>query len=207
MPEEMSLRRGRGRPPGPPVDPARRREELLDAAERAIRVSGRPDVGLADIASAAGLTRSAVYAVFSDRSAVMEALARRHADIILRRLAAIVNGVTDPAEQTRAAIDILARWFDDEPALARALTGRLDRPAATDDGLIVGTVADILRDGFIRRGGDPASAEPWAHALVGAVATTVGWWAQTRTMSREQIVDHLFLLVWAGFSGVGRPLP
>ncbi|GAB11613.1 putative TetR family transcriptional regulator, partial [Gordonia araii NBRC 100433] len=199
MPEQTPTRRRRGRPPGPPVDPKQRREELLDAAEAAIRSSG-PDVGLADVAAAAGLTRSAVYASFDDRKALLDALAGRHARLIVERLVQIMGGIPEPAEQTRAAIDILAGWFEDEPALALALSGHL-LPANPDaDGVVIRTIAGILSEGFRARGRDDGPAQTWAHALVGAISSTITWWSSTRLISREEVVDHLFLLVWSGFS-------
>ncbi len=199
---EEPARRGRGRPPGPPVDPDARREMLLDAAESSIRKSGAA-VGLAEVAKAAGLTRSAVYAAFADREAVVDALAARHAQHIVERLTTVVGGTDDPAEQTRAAIDILAAWFDEEPQLAPLLTGRLDQPTGGDSGAIVTAVGDILRAGFRARGGDDAPADAWAYALVGAVASAVGWWSRTRSISRAALVDHLYLLIWSGFEGAG----
>ncbi len=201
-----STRRGRGRPPGPPVDLDARREMLLDAAEATIRQSGAA-VGLAEVAKAAGLTRSAVYAAFNDRDGVVDALATRHARRIVERLTSVVGGTADPAEQTRAAIDILAAWFDDEPQLAHLLTGRLDQTAENTPGAIVETVADILRAGFRARGADDSPAEPWAYALVGAVSSAVGWWSRTRSIPRADLVDHLHRLIWSGFEGSGGAAP
>ena len=197
-------RRGRGRPPGPPVDIDARREHLLDSAEAAIRRSGA-DVGLAEVAKEAGLTRSAVYAAFADRDAVIDALAARHARLIVERLGSVIQGIADPAAQTRAAIDILAAWFDDEPELARLLAGRLDQSGGGSG--IVTAVAEILSVGFRARGADDSPAESWAHALVGAVSSAVGWWSRTRTIDRETLVDHLHLLIWSGFEGAGGNRP
>ncbi len=204
MSEQNSVRRRRGRPPGPPVDQQRRREQLLDAAETAIRGSG-PDVGLGEVAAAAGLTRSAVYASFADRGALLDALAQRHAGQIVDELVEIAAGTSDPAEQTRAAIDILAGWFDDEPALARSLAGHLLPTAPASTSLVVSSLTAILVEGFRSRGRDESPAQTWAHALVGAVSATIAWWSKTRTISRAELVDHLFLLVWSGFAGVDTP--
>ncbi|MFT3901266.1 MAG: TetR/AcrR family transcriptional regulator [Gordonia sp. (in: high G+C Gram-positive bacteria)] len=201
MADKTTARRRRGRPPGPPVDPAQRREELLDAAEAVLREQG-PDAGLADVAAAAGLTRSAVYASFADRNAVLSALATRHAARLVGRLVDIVGGISDPAEQTRASIDILAAWFEDEPELSQALAGHLLPTTPAAGGMVVDTIAAILAEGFRSRGSDDAPAQTWARALIGAVSSTIGWWSTTRTISRDEVVDHLFLLVWSGFSGI-----
>lgn len=168
-----------------------------------MRESG-PDVGLAEVAAAAGLTRSAVYAAFVDRGALLDALAGRHARIIVERLTQIAGGMTDPAEQTRAAIDVLAAWFEDEPQLAQALSEQMLPTDPGRDGFVIRSLTEILATGFASRGRGDAPARTWAHALVGAVSSTITWWSSTREISRDEVVDHLFLLVWSGFSGVGR---
>ncbi|MBM7368635.1 TetR/AcrR family transcriptional regulator [Gordonia hydrophobica] len=201
MAREVSApRRGRGRPPGPPLDLEQRRADLLDAAEDAIRTVG-PDVGLGEVAKIAGLSRSAVYAAFADRDALLDRLAARQSARIVERLGAVLATIDDPRAQTRAAIDILADWFETEPVLAPLLSTRLSH-AGGASGSILNALVQILRDGFTARGADDAGAEPWAHAIVGAVSATIGWWSRTETMPRTAVVDHLTDLIWAGFSGV-----
>ncbi|ALG83271.1 TetR/AcrR family transcriptional regulator [Gordonia phthalatica] len=198
--DASTTRRGRGRPPGPPLDLARRRTLLLDAAEDALRTGGS-DVGLGEVAKIAGLSRSAVYAAFADRDALLDALAARRSRRIVDDLGSVLSTITDPRDQTRAAVDILAAWFEEEPVLAPVLMSRLSH-AGAGDGSILDALVGILRAGFAARGSDDAAAEPWAHAIVGAVSSTVTWWSRTATMPRAQVVDHLTDLIWAGFSGV-----
>ncbi|GAB17368.1 putative TetR family transcriptional regulator [Gordonia effusa NBRC 100432] len=199
---EQSARRGRGRPPGPPVDVDARRETLLDAAETAIANTG-PDVGLAEIAAAAGLTRSAVYAAFDDREALLTALAQRHSSIIVERMTQILADPTDPRAQIRASIDILARWFEDQPTVARLLFARLNAARGDQPSFVISSLVSILANGFTARGLDPAPAATWAHGVIGAVSATIIWWAEEQTVSRTEVVDHLTALVWGGFAGAG----
>lgn len=155
-----------------------------------------PEAGLVDVAHAAGLSRSAVYATFNDRCAVIDALATRHTSKILAEMQEIVRGLPDPREQTRACIDILARWFDEEPNLAQALSQHIGNRPSLASGL-----AAILAAGFASRGLEPSPAEPWAYGLIGAVSTTVHWWALTRSIPRSELVEHLTSLIWGGFAG------
>lgn len=196
-------RRGRGRPPGPAVDPAARREALLDAAERAIAESGA-QVSLAQVAVAAGLTRSAVYAAFDDRDDLLSALARRHSGRIVARLRAAATLDADPREQTRAAVDVLAGWFQENPELARLLDQRTDGDHLHHS-YGAEAVTAILDLGFRARGLDPAPAATWAQGLIGAVSGAVRWWTHTQEISRDELVDHLTTLIWSGFAGTDRP--
>lgn len=192
-------RRGRGRPPGPPVDPAQRREELLDAAERAITESGA-QVSLAQVATTAGLTRSAVYAAFADREALLSALARRHSGRIVQQLQEVAAREVSPREQTRAAVDILAAWFEENPELARLLDQRVD-DEQFHQSYGATAVTAVLDAGFRARGLDPAPAQTWAQGLIGAVSAAVRWWIATGAITREELVDHLTTLIWSGFAG------
>ncbi|HTN49970.1 MAG TPA: TetR family transcriptional regulator [Burkholderiaceae bacterium] len=53
------------------------REQLLDAAERVFRARGVGNATLEEVATAAGMTRGAVYHHFDSKAALFEALVRR----------------------------------------------------------------------------------------------------------------------------------
>lgn len=188
--------RRRGRPPGPGVDRDARRESLLDAAERAITRSGA-DVSVSQVAAEAGLTRSAVYAAFDDRDAVIDALAARHSRRIVAQMQSVATDSVHAHAQTRAAVDLLAAWFDENPTLAPILSVRWRTDGRS---FVETTVAEVLRAGFATRGLDAAPAPVWARAMVGAVAASVEWWADTREISRDELVDHVTSLLWSGLS-------
>lgn len=194
-----SAPRGRGRPPGPGVDPHTRREHLLDAAEQAIAESGA-QMTLAQVATIAGLTRSAVYAAFDDREALLSALARRHSEALIGRLRETAALDVSPREQTRAAVDVLAAWFQENPELARLLDQR-NGDGRAHESYGAAAVTAILDLGFRARDLDPAPAPTWAQGLIGAVSAAVRWWMATQTITREELVDHLTALIWSGFSG------
>lgn len=173
---------------------------LLDAAERAIAQSGA-DVSLSQVAAQAGLTRSAVYAAFDDRDAVIDALAARHSGRIVAHMQSLAGGSRDPHSQTRAAVDLLAVWFDEHPALAPILAARWRSDGRS---FVETTLTQVLRAGFATRGLDDAPAPVWARAMVGAVAASVEWWAATREISRDELVDHVTSLLWSGLSATNR---
>lgn len=197
---EPSARRSRGRPPGPGVNLDSRREELLDAAELEIAGQGS-DFGLAGVAKRAGLTRSAVYAAFTDRDDLLAALTRRHAGRITADMAVVLNEVKDPRAQTRATVDVLARWMEDNAELSAVLAPRMQ--AGVGDSQVTGFLEHVLDIGFTQVDGNRRAAAPWARAVIGAIWTAVQWWSETRTMDRTELVDHVTDLIWEGFSGVG----
>ncbi|MCR6636669.1 TetR/AcrR family transcriptional regulator [Devosia sp.] len=66
--------RGPGRPPALPPD--ERRQVILIAAERVFSARGYPGAAMADIARTAGMSKKTLYAAFSNKRALFEALAQ-----------------------------------------------------------------------------------------------------------------------------------
>ncbi|WP_460301716.1 TetR/AcrR family transcriptional regulator [Actinocorallia aurea] len=189
----MADRRGRGRPAGPGVDPARRRADLLDAAERALRAHG-PAASLSDMARASGYARSAVYAAFPDRPSLLAALGDRHAD---RLLAAMLTAAVAPGpaeDRFRAMLDALFAWAEAEPALYRALSHPPDGPGA----LLV-RLAEAIEAMLADTGTAPELAAPSAQAMLGSATAAIDWWlASGATLPRAALVDQIAALAWHG---------
>src|SRR6516225_10043216 len=76
-------------------DAAVTREQLLDAAERVFRERGVTRASLAEIATAAGVTRGAVYWHFKDKAALFSALCERATLPLDAMLAAATRVVDD----------------------------------------------------------------------------------------------------------------
>ncbi|RAV09346.1 TetR/AcrR family transcriptional regulator [Mycolicibacterium sp. GF69] len=191
-------KRGRGRPAGSRVDPAERQAALLDAAERAIRSKG-PTVGLGDVAAEAGFVRSAVYAMFPNRDALMAALSERTAQRLLAEITRRADGSTDLRQRMSLFFDVVSGWIADEPNLYRALSG--DPAAGVFERLAV-AVEFMLAAAFASDQRAPAAA-PWSRAIVGSAVAAAEWWCRTETMPRVELVEHLTALCWDG----GAALP
>ncbi|MHC9297401.1 TetR/AcrR family transcriptional regulator [Mycobacterium sp. LTG2003] len=188
-----SVRRGRGRPAGPGVDVEQRRSDLLDAAERAIRANG-PEVGIAEVAGEAGFVRSAVYAVFPNRAAILAALSERQAGRLLAKITKRADGSTDLRRRMELFFDVICQWMQDEPNLYRAL----DVHEA-----LAGAVEAMLSASLAAGGASTAAAAPWARAIVGSATVTAEWWIRSSSMPRAELVEHLTTLCWDG----GAALP
>lgn len=191
------VKRGRGRPAGSRVDPAERRTALLDAAERAIRAKG-PAAGLLDIAAEAGFVRSAVYAMYPNRDALLAALSQRTAQRLLAEITMGAAGSTDLRQRMALFFDVISKWMEAEPNLYRALSG--DPPTGVFEQL-AGAVEQMLTAAFADD--SRAAAAPWSRAIVGSAVAAAEWWCRCRTMSRAALVEHLTALCWDG----GAALP
>ncbi|HEY8546132.1 MAG TPA: TetR/AcrR family transcriptional regulator, partial [Acidimicrobiales bacterium] len=173
-------RRRVGRPPGPPPDPAERREAILDAAERVIRAQG-PDVGMQDIAAGLGLTKPAVYRSLGDKAALSAALGRRVAKRLGERLAATLGGPGDLHGIVVAAIDVFCAFVDEDPHLYRFIVhgSKGAEPAGFQDRPLVARLAGVIATALraaLGDGADEGLADTWAYAIIGAVFSATEHW-------------------------------
>ena len=195
-------RRRVGRPPGPQPDAGRRREELLEAATRAIRRLG-PDVSMDELAAEAGMTKPILYTHFGDKSGLAAALAERWvADLAPVILDAFMDEKV-PRATVRAGIDAFIAFVEREPDLYRFLVRGFAgaERSFVEQHLVNGfglQLAQVLRTGLRALGTDTGPAEVWAFAILGAVFAGAEWWLVRPTMTRDDLVDYLTALVWGG---------
>ncbi|HEV8687874.1 MAG TPA: TetR/AcrR family transcriptional regulator [Gaiellaceae bacterium] len=188
----------------------RRREELLDAADRIVQRRG-PDVSMDEIASEAGITKPILYRHFGDKDGLYEALAERYVEELSRAIRPAIE-TTSPRGRLAAGIDAYLAYIERRPERYRFLLGAVDRPGAS--ALLAefrrGQVADCAgtaEENLRHAGLDPEVGELWAHCVSGMVRSAGIWWLETRSLSRAQLVEHLTALLWEGVPALRRPAP
>lgn len=195
-------------PDMPAPDPAARRAQLLDAADRVIREHG-PDASMTAIAAAAGITKPILYRHFGDKGGLYRALAERYAAPVFTELSTILSTLTDRQERMRVTMDTYLRFIEEHPEPYRFLMHRALREQpdvassiAAFTSVVAAGISEILATEIGLTDTQKASARAWAHGIVGVVQLAGDWWLQTREMSREKLVDHLSALLWNGLSGL-----
>lgn len=199
-----------------------RRVELTDAAIRAIRTHGA-GVGMDEVATTAGTSKTVVYRHFGDRTELYVAVCARVAGVLVAQIRAAMDGATGAHAQTAAGIEAYLRLIEHDPEVYRFVVHRplVDRPLAdraesntrarrrpsaeaSDPVMdLTALVGDQAAAVIAARTGDPAAAVPWGHGIVGMVrAAADNWLARPTGMSRAQLAAHLTDLAWAGLSGV-----
>jgi AcrR family transcriptional regulator len=176
------------------------RAALVGAARRLWAERGYAAVGTPEIATAAGVTRGALYHQFADKAALFLAVVEDVETDVTRRIAERVgaSGAQDPAAALHAAVDA---WLAEGavPEVRRLLL--LDAPG------VLGW--DTLRDVALRHGlgltegllqaamdaGQLAArpTRPLAHVLIGALdeAALMVATAENDTAAREEVADAL----------------
>ncbi|WP_111766095.1 TetR family transcriptional regulator [Nakamurella deserti] len=193
----------------------RRREELVDATLAAVARHGA-DVGMDEIAAAAGTSKTVVYRHFADRAELYLAVSRRVADDLVPRLRRAVADTAGPREMMAAAVDTYLAFVEADPELYRFVvhgvpSGRIGRSGPTSETDPIGSLSDavghqvaaLIGTALRRAGRGTDAAEPWGHALVGLVRSTADWWLRTgRPLPRATLTAQLTDLAWSGLGGV-----
>ena len=187
---------------------AGRREEFVEATIRAVTRQG-PDVGMDEIAAEAGVTKPVLYRHFTDKADLYYAVGLRATDMLMSR---IVPALADDApifERIRRAVDCYVGFLDEYRELYRFLVLR-PNPTKHDivqqDKLKIAEVLAELLGAYLKLFTmDPVVAGPSGYGIVGLVQSAGEWWLDhTDEMTRDQLTDHLTMLIWHGIDGVLR---
>lgn len=187
-----------------------RRNELVDAAVRAITAQG-PGVGMDDIAAEAGVTKPVVYRYFTDKADLYVAVGQRAANDLLAKVVGAIEAGGPPKDLLTTAIDAYLAQIEQVPNLYRFVVARpfLDRAPRTDivhdyRSLIAAAVARSMGEGLRAAGLDSGGAEAWGHGVVGFVQQAGDWWLERRSMSRADLTSYLVALLWGGLLELHR---
>ena len=150
------------------------RRALLKAARPLFAEHGYADVGTERIASAAGVTRGALYHQFADKAELFAAVFEEVEVEVLLRLGRVTVDADDPLAPLIAGADA---WLDasTDPEVQRIVL--IDGPAVLgwerwrEIGLRygLGLVATVLADAMAAGAIPQQPVDPLAHALVGAL--------------------------------------
>ena len=152
------------------------RDALIAAARKLWGLRGYAEVGTPEIATAAGVTRGAMYHQFADKAALFREVVEVVEQDVMARMATIgaTSGGTSPADAIRAAVDA---WLEvsADPEVRQLIL--LDAPsvlgwAAFRDvaqryslGMTQQILTEAIRAGQLAR----QPVRPLAHVLIGAL--------------------------------------
>lgn len=179
------------------LDPATRRALLVEAATVVFRGRDVNDVGFEEVAEAAGVSRSLVYAYFGDRGGLIAAVYRHMAaelDADLLRLGAA--NVPDEARLRRVIRRYLAFARDDPDAWALiASAGSIRHPAVQ---AARRERAERIAEGWP----DEPSARLIAQSMLGLLEAGSQDWVDHRDVGIERATSTIATMAWRGLSGL-----
>jgi AcrR family transcriptional regulator len=194
---------------------AARRDELIDAAVRAIKHHGAR-VGMDQIAADARTSKPVIYRYFADKTDLHRAVTQRVVGTILAALRSVTGQAPSARDLIRESVAAYLALLEQSPELYRFVVAHphLEAVDGAEPATFSEVIADMLAEQLaasMRAGGlDPTYAHPWGEAIVGFISSASLWWLDhPSAMSREQLADYLSALLWGGAAGVqsiaGRP--
>jgi AcrR family transcriptional regulator len=180
-----------------------RRDELIDAAIRAIIRSGAA-VGMDEIAAIAKTSKPVIYRYFTDKPDLYRAVTERIIGNVMATLAEVIATDPPPQELIHACVDAYLALLEENPELYLFVVAHPRVNKSTDFSRLVADLLGQQLATHLERGSlDPALAHPWAEAIVGFINSASLWWLSHRdAMTRHQLAGYLGALLWGGAAGV-----
>ena len=166
------------------------------------------------IAAAAGITKPILYRYFGDKGGLYAALADRYLEPLIATVREALTATREPEDRVRATVDAYLRFIAEQPQVYRFLMQRalVEQPEAHSavSGAIrrLGLeIAAVLRETTDLGPNAVVTSEALGHAVVGMVYVTGDWWLDGQPLSREQLANHLTLMLSSGLNGLGAGTP
>jgi AcrR family transcriptional regulator len=178
------------------LEPERRRAEIVEAASALFRGRDPSSVRFEEVADAAGVSRSLVYAYFGDRGGLLAAVYLHSLAGLDEELTALLDDVPVDEHRLGALVrrylglvrDNAASW----PLFAAA--GALEHPAVRQARRVrIQCIADTWGGG--------AGERLLARGVVGMLEAGASEWVEHRPCSLDEAADLLTSALW---NGLGR---
>jgi AcrR family transcriptional regulator len=158
-------------------------ERILDAAAKVIDARGA-DFSITDVARSLGVTRQTVYRYFPSTDALLVAAAVHNASAFLDRLAAHLQGITDPGEAVAEAVAAALEWLPKDKHLGLLIEPGRPNPHTED------VTSDVALD--------------FAHSMVRRFDVNWAGLGFTDT-DLDDLAEHLLRIIQSFVIDPGRP--
>lgn len=178
------------------LDPEARRAQLVAIAYRLLEERGLDSVSVEDVADAAGVSRSLVYAYFGDRDGLV-------AEVYLRVLDRLSDRLRSPLPDDRAGL---------AEVIVACLRFARERPMAwqllaTDSVRRHPTVVQARGDrvhGLAGASGDGPGERLIGDAILGLLEAGVWHWVDQSELPEDEAAGLLADILWSGLRGLPR---
>jgi AcrR family transcriptional regulator len=182
------------------LDPEARRAQLVAIAYRLLEERGLDSVSVEDVADAAGVSRSLVYAYFGDRDGLV-------AEVYLRVLDRLGDQLTPQLPDDRAGLaDVIVaclRFARDRPMSWQLLATDSVRRHPS----VVQARGDRVHGLAARASGDGPAGRLIGDAILGLLEAGVWHWVDQSDLPEEEAAGLLADILWSGLRGLRRGGP
>ncbi|WP_245839235.1 TetR/AcrR family transcriptional regulator [Nocardia donostiensis] len=184
-----------------------RRSELVDGTLAAVRTRGS-NAGMDEIAAHIGVSKTVLYRYFSDKNDLVNAAMQRFIELTLMpRVYGALSLDADEYQLVRSALSEYVAAVDEDPEVYRFIMGNgSGDPSSLAD--FEKLFAEVVAAAIVARAGDRGyetdGALLWSYVLVGGIQLATHWWTANKTMPRDEVIDHLTMMVWSSIEGMAR---
>lgn len=185
-----------------------RRAELVDGTINAIRAQGH-EIGMDEIAAEIGVSKTVLYRYFNDKNDLTTATMLRYVETVLApRIYGAVLEDLDEYGLTREAITAYVETVAADPDVYLYVmtnsAGAGRDVVADSERMIAELVATVLGERLRLLEMDSGGSVPWAYGIVGAIQLATHWWISNKSMTTEDLIDYLTMMVWGGMTGIAE---
>lgn len=180
----------------------------MDGTINAIRAQGH-EIGMDEIAAEIGVSKTVLYRYFADKNDLTTATMLRYVETVLApRIYGAVLEDLDEYGLTREAISAYVETVAADPEVYlyvmtnSAAAGR--DVVADSERMIAELVATVLGERLRLLEMDSGGSVPWAYGIVGAIQLATHWWISNKSMTTEDLIDYLTMMVWGGMTGIAQ---
>lgn len=192
---------------------AERRRRIESAAVEAFAERGYDATTVAEVAAAAGVTRSVLYDHFRDKRRLYLHVLSTENTAMLARVADGITASGGSRDRMRATTAAYLAYTRERPAARRLLVDPVPSGDAELDQVIRGyrdaraqIVASLLAPDLARAGIATGSAElpVVVEVLISGVDGVARWWADHPEVGPDEVVDSVVRLLWQGLPRFGE---
>lgn len=182
-----------------------RRAAIVAGGVIAIDMYG-PDASAAQIADAAGVSRTVLYRYFHDKDDLQRSIAAHIVHSVLVTFTPLIriDSTSTPRSIIRSATTAVFTFLEahaNQYLFLRQQRAVHGESLATVETNLAAQVANLLQAVITYYGMDEAHAEPVAHGVIGLVEASAGWWTANRALTSEQMIDFISSSVWFVLDG------
>jgi AcrR family transcriptional regulator len=186
-----------------------RRAMIVEAATQLVSERGYDGMSIAELAAAAGVTKSVVYDHFASKREIHIEVLRTEATEMMTRIGQAMFKEDEPDQRVRAGIYEFFRVVQERPYSRVCL-----QPAAVADPAIMDAQAEIARAGrsslalvlgpLLEGDRSQAELEMFSSVVRGAMSEMATWWDEHPDTPRDDVAEHTFQQVWIGMKAFER---
>ena len=184
------------------LDPEERRAQIVAAASAVFRGRDPATVRFDEVAQAAGVSRSLVYAYFGDRGELIAAVYLHTLSGLDAELSALLDAIPVDEARLRSLVRHFLELAEDNADSWRlfAAAGAVDHPAVQD-----ARHARCQRIADTWGGGAPERL--LARGVIGLLEASASEWLERRDCSLDEAATLLTSALWSGVGRLARPAP